>query len=235
MNRKAFFDALRGEGLNLTTQNVMGIEKVLDYALLRKSPLEDLSYILATAWWETAQTMHPVTEAYWLSEAWRKKNLRYYPWHGRGLIQTTWEENYETMDKELGLDGALLRNPDMLLEWEYSLPALFIGMEKGLYTTKKLDDYLDGVIEDDKEQLREYSNARRTVNGTDKQVTIGQIALSFQRALVAGGYNPDKSVVIPTEKPKQPISVTTPTVTTPPKQNALVRLLESFLKWYVSR
>ena len=34
------------------------------------------AYILATAYWETARTMHPVVEAYWLSEEWRKKNLR---------------------------------------------------------------------------------------------------------------------------------------------------------------
>ena len=39
-----------------------------------------LAYLLATAFWETARTMQPVDEAFWLSEAWRKKNLRY----GRG-------------------------------------------------------------------------------------------------------------------------------------------------------
>ena len=35
-----------------------------------------LAYLLATAFWETARTMQPVVEAFWLSEAWRKKNLR---------------------------------------------------------------------------------------------------------------------------------------------------------------
>ena len=47
------------------------------------------AYTLATAYWETNRTMKPVEEAYWLSDAWRKANLRYYPWHGRGYTQTT--------------------------------------------------------------------------------------------------------------------------------------------------
>ena len=41
------------------------------------------AYVLATAYWETNRTMKPVEEAYWLSEEWRRKNLRYYPWHGQ--------------------------------------------------------------------------------------------------------------------------------------------------------
>jgi hypothetical protein len=90
MDRAAFYDALRPH-LNLTEQNVFGMERVLDYAQARGTPINDLAYILATAWWETGQTMHPVEEANWMSEGWRKRNLRYYPWHGRGLIQTTWE------------------------------------------------------------------------------------------------------------------------------------------------
>ena len=50
-----------------------------------------LTYLLATAFWQTARTMQPVDEAFWLSEAWRKKNLRYWPWYGRGHCQLTWE------------------------------------------------------------------------------------------------------------------------------------------------
>ena len=49
------------------------------------------AYGLATAWWETNKTMQPVREAYWLSEAWRKPNLRYYPHYGRGYVQLTWK------------------------------------------------------------------------------------------------------------------------------------------------
>jgi predicted chitinase len=192
MNKQKFYDSIR-PSLNLTTQNVVGLEKVLDYAIQRKTPINDLAYILATAWWESAQTMHPVVEAYWLSEAWRKKNLRYYPWHGRGLIQTTWEDNYIKMGKEIGVD--LTDDPDLLLEWEYALPALFVGMEKGLYTGKDLDVYIDDIDESDAEDLKEYVGARRIVNGTDKATQIGKIALTFEKGLKAGGYNTNTPVI----------------------------------------
>jgi murein DD-endopeptidase MepM/ murein hydrolase activator NlpD len=45
---------------------------------------------------ESASTYAPVREAFWLSEAWRRANLRYYPYYGRGFIQLTWESNYRT-------------------------------------------------------------------------------------------------------------------------------------------
>lgn len=193
MNRAAFYDCLRPK-LNLTTQNVFGMEKVLDYAEAYHVSAAKLPYIIATAWWETAQTMQPVKEAYWMSEHWRKKNLRYYPWYGRGLIQITWESNYKRMWKELGLIGPM--EPEVFLEWSVALPALFIGMEKGLYTGKDLDDYIDEVDENDREDLREYKNARRIVNATDKALTIGKLALGFEKCLKKAKYvaNADKLV-----------------------------------------
>jgi hypothetical protein len=44
-----------------------------------------VAYVLATTEWETAQTFKPVREAFWLSEDWRRRNFRYYPYYGRGL------------------------------------------------------------------------------------------------------------------------------------------------------
>lgn len=198
IDRKAFYDALRPR-LNLTTENVMGLEKVLSFGRGRGTPLGDMAYILATAWWESAQTMQPVVEAYWLSEDWRRKNLRYYPWHGRGLIQTTWERNYRTMGAAIGVD--LIADPDLLLQWRYALPALFLGMEQGLYTGRKLSDYIDNIDESDAEDLREFSNARRIVNGTDKQVSIGKLALDFEAALKAADWPTSDEVPIPRPRP----------------------------------
>lgn len=209
MNHELFYAALRPH-VNLTTENVMGMDKVLAFGEGRGTQLADMAYILATAWWETAQTMQPVVEAYWLSEDWRRNNLRYYPWHGRGLIQTTWERNYKVMGDLIGVD--LTKDPDMLLEWEYALPALFIGMEKGIYTGKKLSDYIDNIDEDDKEDLREFANARRIVNGTDKQVAIGELALKFEAALKAGGWG---SKPVPKPRPRPELEVP-PSISAPP-------------------
>lgn len=194
MDKTKFYNSIRAK-INLTTQNVIGFEKVLDYAELVKPRLNDLAYIIATAFWESAQTMHPVKEAYWLDEAWRKKNLRYYPWYGRGLVQTTWEANYVKMGKVLGVD--FTKKPDLLLEWEYALPALFVGMEKGLYTGRKIVDYIDDIDESDTEDLREFKEARRIVNGTDKAETIGKLALIFEKGLRAAGYVQGFPVKVP--------------------------------------
>lgn len=190
MDRKVFFDGIRSR-VQLTDPNVAGFERILSYAEERGTRLDDLAYILPTGYIETANTMQPVREAFWLNEAWRKKNLRYWPWYGRGLIQTTWEQNYRKIAVAMGLpEDTFIKNPDLLLEWEYALPAMFVGMEQGLYTGKKLSDYIDGIDESDAEDLREFSNARRIVNGTDRAVEIGKLALVFEKALRLSGYAP---------------------------------------------
>ena len=39
-------------------------------------------------------------EAYWLSEAWRRRISGDFPYYGRGLIQITWKENYKKAGDE---------------------------------------------------------------------------------------------------------------------------------------
>lgn len=187
-NYAKFYTSIRRK-VNLTTMNVMGMDRVIAYGLSRRNNINEFAYIIASAWWESAQTMHPVKEAYWMSEAWRKRNLRYYPYYGRGLIQITWERNYRKMGTELGVGNRFVVNPDLMLEWEYALPALYVGMEKGLYTGKAVDDYIDDLDESDTEDLREYKNARRVVNGTDQAAAIASLALTFEKGLKAGGYS----------------------------------------------
>lgn len=199
----AFFDAVRSSlfGGSLTQGQVDGCEEIVAEGRRRGTHRNDLAYILATVFWETARTMQPVREAYWLSEAWRREHLRYYPYYGRGLIQTTWEDNYRRLAIALGLaEDFFLKDPDKLLEWEYAIPALFVGMETGLYTGKDLNDYIDDFDEPDDEDLREFIAARRIVNGTDKARQIGEIALKFEGALTLAGY-PLKPKVTPVPAP----------------------------------
>lgn len=205
MNRKAFYNALRPTLGALTQANVVGFELVLDEAQNRRTPIHDLAYILATAWWESGKTMQPVREAYWLSEDWRRKNLRYYPFYGRGLVQLTWEDNYRRVGGFYGID--LVKNPDRAMEPALSVRILFDGMEQGWFTGKALNDYIDGIDESDDEDLREYINARRIVNGTDKAAEIGRLALMFEASLKAARYSPirqpdDPGVDTPAERPK---------------------------------
>ncbi len=78
-----------------------GLEAVLGAAKAAGWPLAFTAYALATACHETAYTMQPVREAFWLSENWRRTHLRYYPFYGRGYVQLTWKANYERADREL--------------------------------------------------------------------------------------------------------------------------------------
>ncbi|MCK5934508.1 MAG: hypothetical protein KAG89_20335 [Fulvimarina manganoxydans] len=188
MDRKRFYDVAR-QGIGALTQaNVDGFERYLNEAWRRNTALDRLAYILATVFWETGRTMQPVREAFHLgsrADAYRKR-LRYYPWYGRGDIQLTWEGNYRKAGDAIGVD--LIANPDAALDPENAVKIAFEGMEQGWFTGKELEDYLDGVDEDDQEDLREFASARRVVNGTDKQIDIGKLALTFEAALRAAGY-----------------------------------------------
>lgn len=141
---------------------------------------QQTAYILATVQWETAHTMKPVREAYWLSENWRRSNLRYYPWYGRGYVQLTWEENYRRAQEKLGLGDKLTKNPDAAMESRYAVQILVRGMMEGWFTGKPLTRYINGDNVD-------YLNARRVVNAMDKAGTIKGLANQYEAALKDAG------------------------------------------------
>ena len=191
MKRSAFYDSIRPR-INLTTENVVGFEKHLDYIEANGIPLDKAAYALATSSWETGLRMTPINEGG--SERYLRSK-KYWPYFGRGLIQVTWRENYIKAARLLGLpENTFIVTPARLLKWQYALPLLFKGMETGLYTGKKLDDYVDGIDESDAEDLREFTNARRIVNVLDRAALIGQRAIVFEHALKDAGW-PWKGVV----------------------------------------
>jgi len=143
------------------------------------------AYVLATALWETAHKVKPVKEAFWLSEGWRKDNLRYYPWYGRGYVQLTWEANYKKAGQKLGKD--FITNPDAVMEPKNSAEILVVGSKEGWFTGKKLGDYITLNKSD-------FEGARRIINGTDKKEEIARIAREYDEALLAAGYGVDKPV-----------------------------------------
>ncbi len=143
------------------------------------------AYGLATAWHETAHTMRPVEEAFWKSDTWRKTNLRYYPWHGRGYVQLTWERNYQKADEECGLGGKLVADKALAMKPDIAAQILVRGMAGGWFTGKSLVDYCP--VDRHADQAA-FKAARRIVNGQDKAAGIAKIALAFQAALEDGGW-----------------------------------------------
>ena len=133
-----------------------------------------IAYVLATTQWETNQTFEPVQEAYWVSENWRKKNLRYYPFHGRGFVQLTWKNNYEKYSRILDVD--MVSDPDIAMRPGVALFVLVHGFKTGAFTGRKITDYID-------ESKTDFIRARRCINGTDKAHEIADIAKKFLSGL----------------------------------------------------
>lgn len=188
MDVAAFFGTVRARLGPLNTEQVKGFETVLKAC--EGAPLAHAAYMLATAWHETNRTMQPVREAYWLSEAWRKEHLRYYPWYGRGYVQLTWQGNYRRADEEcakVGLteSGAILANADLAMRPDVAAHIMRAGMDGGWFTGVKLSACLpsQGVA-----KRIQYMNARTIINGRDKADLIEDYAQAFERALRDGGW-----------------------------------------------
>ncbi|MCE4545899.1 MULTISPECIES: hypothetical protein [unclassified Caballeronia] len=133
-----------------------------------------VAYVLATVEWETAKTFQPVREAFWNSEDWRRINLRYFPFYGRGYVQLTWKNNYETYGKLL--DADLVGTPDLALVPRSALFVLCHGFKTGTFTGRKITDYItDGKTD--------FIGARRCINGTDRASEIAQLASGYLNGL----------------------------------------------------
>ena len=156
------------------------------YGLLRNQA----AYVLATADHETNHTFLPVREGFWLknAETWRKRNLRYYPWYGRGFVQLTWETNYLKAGKKIGVD--LIKDPDAAMQPDHAAKILVLGMVEGWFTGKKLSDYITL-------QKSEFVSARRIINGTDKDDEIAALAMKYDAELRKAGYGVEPSKPVP--------------------------------------
>ena len=236
----AFFDAVRPIfGGKLNTSQVMGISTLID-AWGRYGPDNDnhLAYVLATPVIETAWTMLPITEY-----GPRSYFLKYEPgtaigkrlgntqrgdgwkYRGRGYVQLTGRDNYARAGKKLGLD--LINNPDLALDPAIAARILIVGMAEGWFTSKGLADFIDGIDESDEEDLREFANARRIVNGTDRAVEIGKIALIFEKALKLRSKAPTKVAPVPHTRPAPaaPAGAEAPAKSTPSNSSNLLKAL----------
>lgn len=188
---KIFFAEVRNSlfGGKLTKTQVAGMEAKLAAMTARAFPVSWMAYVLATSYHETAKRMVPVREGLTLSDAWRKKNLRYYPWYGRGDVQLTWKSNYEKADRELGLKGELVKNPDLALDNGISAQVIVRGMEQGWFSGDSKGPHdLVRHLPDSRGTKAQFKQARRIVNLMDKADLIVGQAEKFQDALIKAGY-----------------------------------------------
>jgi predicted chitinase len=141
-------------------------------------PLEQLAYLLATAYHETGHDFVPKRElggsAYFIKKYWTNQRVAKWlgnddaseavKYCGRGLVQITGETNYERF--------GIASNPEMALETGTAIRIIFEGMIKGIFTGKKLSDYNKSIGYD-------FVNARRIINGVDRAADIAKYANYF--------------------------------------------------------
>jgi len=102
-------------------------------------------------------------------------------YYGRGLVQLTWKENYEKMDKKFSLNGELVKHADLALDPELATKIIFSGMADGDFTGKCLEDWI--ICEDAATDETNFYDARTIVNAHDKASTIEGYAHKFAAAI----------------------------------------------------
>lgn len=193
MNRAHFYAGVRSSlfGGSLSQSQVNGMEAVLDEAGKAFIDPRWLAYMLATAFHETGQTMQPIHErggADYFFRMYDPKGQR--PkvaadlgntqsgdgvrFAGRGLVQLTGRRNYTTFSKLVGVD--LVANPDAAMQDAIAVKIMFEGMQRGLFTGKKLADYFTPKSSD-------WVSARKIINGLDRANDIAGYAKRFYDAL----------------------------------------------------
>jgi hypothetical protein len=188
IHRDFFFDSIRHylTGGSLTQEQVDGATVLLNWYDTENPPIPErrhlddrmFAYCLATAWHESAFTLQPI------EEYGKGKGKPYgtpdgpygQVYYGRGLVQLTWYENYKRQDDKLALRGELVKQADLALDSVLAVQILLGGMADGDFTGKTLATYFT-------DELTDWYNARRIVNGTDKAADIAAYAEKFCNAI----------------------------------------------------
>lgn len=214
-NPKAFFDALRASdkifGGKLVDAQIEGI--VADLAVgAGRLPTSWMAYCLATDYHETGHTMQPVAERGSGdgpdADSWDDYLQKYDTgklaaalgntpeadgdgvfYMGRGKVQLTGARNYKFATQrlqELGIlkpGEDLTKTPDLARRMDIATAILIFGSLEGWFTSKTLRHYLKSPATRD-----QFKNARKIINGTDRDDLIAGYALAFQEALIAGNW-----------------------------------------------
>ncbi len=157
------------------------------------------AYVLATIHHETGNTFKPIEEYFGRSQAIKLGYSGGANYFGRGYIQITHDYNYERFGKILGID--LLKNPNLALDASIALFIAIYGFKHGTFTGLKLEKFVNSTKKD-------YINARRVINGTDRARLIADLATSYYNQVLNGFTTGKKATTPPTYYGVNPSKIT---------------------------
>lgn len=210
MKRNAFFAAIRPAFGPLDEKQVEGMEHLLEAG--KGLPLHHMANVLAQVRRETGGYMFPIKETVMphhknknptdaevirrLDRAFATGKLPWVKtpywrdgWFGRGQIQLTHKANYDRFG---------LTDPAQAMDPETSARIAVMGMSRGMFTGRKLSDY----VFPDALDASPSKNPRRIVNGTDgSDKEVARFHREFAEALEAAGWGHVKETPKPSTRP----------------------------------
>jgi putative chitinase len=194
-DRAVFFANYRDLYGKLKQGQVDGLDTLLGFLELDAdvSDIRWAAYMLATVKHECADTFQPIVErgprSYFdkyepntalgkrlgnkvMGDGFRTK--------GRGYVMLTGLDNYLRMNRLLELAGTqdnIVVDPDNAMKPSIAYRIMSVGMRRGVFTGKKLGDYIAG-------EKRDYLNARRVINILDRAALIAGYATHFEVMLL---------------------------------------------------
>lgn len=167
------------------------VTRLVSMGLDMGATVHAMAYVLATGYWESTRFLVTSEVGKGAGRDYGRPVLiirgRSETYFGRGWVQLTWIRNYAllsaVLSAYLGRPVDLVGNPALAESPEYACLITWLGMRDGLFTGVGLSRFFPPG------KGHDYVGARAIINGNDKAVQIADIALDFERALRAAGWD----------------------------------------------